>query len=280
MTMARTSGRLELSFALDRRGRTRLVRQSHRFPLRITVPLYLDPADPGVAFVYVQNPTGGVFGGDELAVTLEVGAGARVHLTTQSATKVYRSVGRSAATQRTTATLAAGSELTVMPDLLIPQAGARYRQRLDVEMEDGAALITGEMVAPGRLARGERFAYDELELITSVRRAGRLLCRDVLLLDCSRRGEPLDGYDYLASVLAVPGAGGARATGVIAGDTVADRVSGALMADPELFGAADPLPAGAGVIARALARSSIAALRATETAWTMVSGRPAPPRRK
>ena len=54
-----------------RAGARDLRRRSQRFPLRLTAPLYLDPAQPQMAFVYVQNPTGGMFEGDGLIVSVD-----------------------------------------------------------------------------------------------------------------------------------------------------------------------------------------------------------------
>ena len=56
-------------------GRTVLAERRQRFPLRMTVPMYLDAGDRGMAFVYVQNPTGGVFAGDRLASRVDARPG-------------------------------------------------------------------------------------------------------------------------------------------------------------------------------------------------------------
>jgi len=46
------------------------------------MPFYLDARAVGMAFVYVQNPTGGIFAGDHLIASVIAEADARVHLTT------------------------------------------------------------------------------------------------------------------------------------------------------------------------------------------------------
>ena len=51
---------LDLEFRRDPQGRSALHSRRQRFPLRITAPFHLDEAAPDIAFVYVQNPTGGV----------------------------------------------------------------------------------------------------------------------------------------------------------------------------------------------------------------------------
>jgi urease accessory protein len=272
MTGRHGHGRLQLAFECDGSGRTQLIQRSHRFPLRITVPMYLDPDDPGAAFVYVQNPAGAVFADDDLAITIEVGPRARVHLTTQSATKIYRVDAGAGAIQRMQVSVGAGASVEVVPDMLIPHAGARYRQHLDVELGDGATFIATERVAPGRLARGERFAYDRVELRTAVWRESRLICCDSLRLEPATIDRPLAGYAYLGSVLSVtPGR---------AAEPIAHRISQALIADPDVLGGADVLPVGAGVLARVLAHSSAAVTSAVEMAWRLLRGGRLPPVRK
>ena len=60
---------------------------------------------------------------------VEVGAGADLLLTTQSATKVYRTPG-SFAEQRMSVRLGEGARLELMPDQLIAYREASYRQNL------------------------------------------------------------------------------------------------------------------------------------------------------
>lgn len=279
MTAGHQDGLLELRFRRDGRGRSSLGAHRQRFPLRITVPFYLDRADPGMAFVYVQNPTGGVFAGDRLRTRLAAGAGARVHLTTQSATKLYRMDGGEAC-QDLHFALEPGAYVEHVPDPLIPQAGARLRQRTVVDVAPDAAFVATEVVAPGRRARGERFAYERLELRTDVRRDGRELCVDLLRL-APDRGDPLrpgvlGGRDYLVTLLAVAPERDA--------ELLTRRLDAALAGEPGVLGAAGALPDGAGALARVLAPGPLDARRALRTAWgaarAELAGLPLPDVRK
>src|ERR1700741_814316 len=74
-------GALELCFCRGPRGRSALRSRRQRFPLRMTAPLYLDAAAPDMAFVYIQNPTGGAFAGDRLRTSVTVDPGVRLHVT-------------------------------------------------------------------------------------------------------------------------------------------------------------------------------------------------------
>ena len=151
-------GLLELIADVAPDGRTYLSRRSQRFPLRLTTPLYLDPSQPGMAFLYVQNPTGGLFEDDDHKIALDVRSGAQVHLTTQSASKLYRA-DRGCARQRVTLAVAKGAFAEYVPDPLIPHGGARLKQEVVAAVEPGGRLILSEVVAPGRVAGGEQFEY-------------------------------------------------------------------------------------------------------------------------
>jgi urease accessory protein len=274
-----TRGLLELGFCRGPQGRTAVRARRQRFPLRTTMPFYLDAAAPDIAFVYVQNPTGGVFAGDQLVTRVTADTGARVHLTTQSATKLYR-MDCGEARQELRFELAPGAYVEHIPDPLIPQAGSNYRQITHVDLLGDAAFVTAETIAPGRRARGERFAYDLLELTTRVCHHGRELCAETLRLEPARarpdRAGVLGRADYLVSLLALAPEADTKA--------LSEAIDAALASDSEACGAAGELPHGAGALARILAPSAVAADRALRQAWTAARqallGLPLPERRK
>ncbi|GLV53832.1 hypothetical protein KDH_06830 [Dictyobacter sp. S3.2.2.5] len=117
----------------------------------------------------MHNISGGVLGGDQLAIEVNVGPGAYAQLTSTSATRLYRSLPEAPpARQITQIQVAANGLLEYIPDALIPFAGARYRQQTRIQLAPGAGLFYWETVAPGRIARGELFAYDLLQLQTEI----------------------------------------------------------------------------------------------------------------
>jgi urease accessory protein len=272
-------GLLELGFRRGPDGRTVLRGCKQRFPLRTTVPFHFDAGAPDMAFVYVQNPTGGVFSGDRLLTSVTAGAGARVHLTTQSATKLYR-MDSGDARHDLRFKLAAGAYVESIPDPLIPQSGTRYRQCTRVDLDAAAMFIGVETIAPGRRARGERFAYDRLELSTGVFLRGHEVCAEAIRL-APRHGFPgrpgvLGEADYMISLLAVaPERDASRLAAAI------DR---ALAAEEGFIGAAGELPHGCGAIARILAPTAVLADRGLRCAWgaarAELIGLPLPERRK
>jgi urease accessory protein len=243
----------------------------------MTAPLYLDAAAPDMAFVYIQNPTGGVFAGDRLRTSVTVDPGVRVHVTSQSATKLYRMDDGMHAEHELKFELGTGGYLEHVPDALIPQAGSRYRQHAKVELGSGAILITSETIAPGRAASGERFEYALLDLAVEVWREGRELCADRLVLEPPRarpsRAGVLGCADYLVTLLVLAPESDTRALAGAIDDALAPSA-----------GAAGELPNSAGVVARALAADAHAAQRALRRGWAAARlalvGLPPPDRRK
>jgi urease accessory protein len=273
-----SEGLLDLRLAAGEDGRTRIVSREQRFPLTTTVPMYLDPHDRGMAFLYVQNPTGGMFAGDRLATRIDVGEGCRAHLTTPSATKIFRTEDEPAV-QDIVITVGSGAYVEYVPEPLIPHEEARLNQTLDVRLGPGARFIATEIVTPGRVARGERFAYRELSLTTTIRDdAGSELCVDTVLLE-PLRGSPdrrglLGGRPFLGSVVAVAPDGDAAG--------LSDELDAASASLPS--SAAGELPSGAGAYARILADSAPSIRAGVDRLWstarTLLLGHGAPAPRK
>jgi urease accessory protein len=279
MNAATQEGRLDLRFALGSSGRTELVRRAQRFPLHLTVPLYLDERRPGMAFVYVQNPTGGVFAGDRLETNVVAGHGTSVHLTTTAATKLYR-MEEGKAFQRIALEVGRDAYLEYLPEPLIPQAGSRFEQETEVALGEGAVLVLGETLAPGRLARGEVFAFDQLLLRTRIRGPTQELCAETVLLEplrvpLDRRGV-LGRYRYVATLLAIAPGWDASA--------LADRLDARVREVAGALGSAGELPCEAGAVVRILAHSAGPVRSALNAAWQaareLLLGQPPPRRRK
>jgi urease accessory protein len=258
-------GLLELRMRCDGRRRTVLAERRQRFPLRMTSPMYLDAGDRGMAFIYVQNPTGGVHAGDRLHTGIVAEAGARVHVTTQSATKISRMDGGEAV-QALHVDVGPGAYVEYVPDAIIPQAGARLVQDTVVTLHDGAMFVAAETLAPGRRARGERFAYERIRLRLEARRDGRELCVDTMELEPARRSPEARGIlgplDYLVSLVALCPDGDAAG--------LAGALDDGLAARTDVVGAADELPGGAGAVARILAPSATAAREQLREAWRII----------
>ena len=169
----RLDGYLELDCASDASGRSYLARQRFRVPFHISKPYWNDHA----LVVQVVNPTAGLFAGDTLRLQVRVGPGARLHLTTPSAGRVHTTQGTGAEVCQEFF-VARGGWLEFQPALLIPQRKCRYRQKTDIDVEEGGQLFFFEAMAPGRVAHGESFNFSEVDWACNLRHQNKLVARE------------------------------------------------------------------------------------------------------
>lgn len=127
--------------------------------------------------VNVVNPTAGLLAGDRVRMRVHVEIGARLLLTTPSASRVHRMPAGFAQVEQEFS-VAAGGWLENCPELLIPQAGARYRQQTTIRVEPDGEVLLWESLAPGRVASGEAFAYERLEWRTDLISSDQLVARE------------------------------------------------------------------------------------------------------
>lgn len=137
--------------------------------------------------VHLNNVSGGVLAGDRLVLDVEVEAGVQAQLTTTGATRLYRHrAGATDSEQRTTFRVGDGAMLEYLPDPVIPFARSRHTQRTSIELGRGSTLFWWEAIAPGRLASGERFAFERLQIGADVRVADRPVMREDYVLEPQR----------------------------------------------------------------------------------------------
>lgn len=130
------------------------------------------------------NTGGGLTGGDSSRTSIHAAAGAQLVVTTQAAEKVYRSDG-AATLVDVELHAAAGACLDWMPQATILFDGARLRRSILAEVAAEGRLLLVEPVILGRTARGERFSNGELLDSWRIRRAGRLIYADGMVLEGS-----------------------------------------------------------------------------------------------
>lgn len=191
-TSGEWAGTLSIEIA-ERAGRSIAVRQHHTGALRILRPHYLDGS--GQVCYVVINPGGAYLGGDRYLIEVDVAPGADLLLTTQSATKVYRTPG-SRAEQHTHVRLGAGARLELLPDPLIAYREASYSQVTTVDMDPTASFVMAEVLTPGWSPDGKLFRYDEIRLRNEVAIGGRLTVLDNLLIRPGT-GSPVDAMSFM-----------------------------------------------------------------------------------
>lgn len=224
-------------------------------PLRL-----LTPGNHGsAAWVYTSTYGGGLVDGDRLHVDVTVGCGAAAMCSTQASTKVYR--GNRGASADLSARVEADGLLVSIPDPVVCFGGAKYTQRQSFDLAAGASLVHLDWLSCGRLAFGERWAFDSYRSSLEIRVGGRLVCFDGLTLaaDEGSIGERFDRFNVIATVALV-----GPACGPIQHVVDTDRSRSLHRAD--VLQMAAPLGQGAGVLLR-LADVSLERAAATVRTW-------------
>jgi urease accessory protein len=200
------SGMLRLGF--ERRDeRTVLAELASRTPYIAQRVLHCDDALPDMAWLFMITTSGCVLQGDRLALDVSLGAGARAHVTTQSATKIH-SMDANFALQTQSFTLAEGAYLEFLPDPLIPHRQARFSSDSRITIDPSASMLYSEIVQPGRRHHhpDECFGVTLLSLATAaVRPDGLPLFSEKLLIEPlrnpMRQAGVMDGFDVFGNVI-------------------------------------------------------------------------------
>ena len=149
--------RLELVFGY-RRGRTVILHAYAEPPYRIGPSFEIGPA----AYVILVCSGPGVFAGDCLQQSVRVESGACVLLGSQSALQAHPGTGSSGARLHHRYTVAQEGELHCHWDPLIPFAGARLANRIELDLAIGSRLYWSDALMSGRSARGEDWMFSEV----------------------------------------------------------------------------------------------------------------------
>lgn len=171
---------------------------TYQYPLKLITPSR--PPETRSALVFLLSYGGGLVGGDNVHLAVEVQKGARLSIVTQGHTKVFKSPTPDIVTRQTMRVdIAPGAALCLLPDPVQPFEDSVYEQSQIFRMTSGASLCLLDWVTQGRTARGENWSFvrwDGRNEVWSVPEGnaetaggGRLLVRDAVILDSRQHGQ-------------------------------------------------------------------------------------------
>jgi urease accessory protein len=208
----RATGHITLSVAAAR-GVSRRSRVHEAGSLRVRFP---NGRADGALDAVIVNTAGGMAGGDRFDLDFEVGAGARLSVTTAAAEKVYRSLGPDT-TVGVKLTVGDGAALAWLPQETILFDQVRLRRTIDIELAGEAQLLLAEALVFGRAAMGEIVSAGHLFDRWRVRLDGELIFAETIRIGGAIAAQ-LDqrpaaaGGAAIAGVLKIPGDEEALAT--------------------------------------------------------------------
>lgn len=152
-------GILDVELKGNNELKTVITKQFSQVPLQIQRAVYPENSLPGMAYLYIISPSGGILQGDRYKTDITMKNNAVSHITTQGATRIY-SMNSNSASQIVNITLDENCYLEYIPDQIIPFQNSRYYQKVNLNIHDNATLIYSEVLTPGRIAMNESFDYD------------------------------------------------------------------------------------------------------------------------
>lgn len=201
--MSQWTGILSLDLE-NRNGKTVAKNVYFQGAFKVMRPVYHDQS--GKVCYYLLNPGGGYLDGDRYKMKISADEGAEVTLTTQSATKVYKTP-KDMAYQETEIYLKKSSYLEYLPDPLIAYENAHYKQKNIIHMEKGATFLYTDILTPGWSPNGEKFSYHTVQLLTEIHVDDRLEVFDHIKLTPANHKISglgfMEGYTHLGSMLVV-----------------------------------------------------------------------------
>jgi urease accessory protein len=191
-------------------ARSDVLRARGAGPLKLLTPR----AAGNAAWIVTSSLGGGLVDGDSVCLEIDIEDSATAVVTTQASTKAYK--GRAQQELRIRAGLDANA--IVVPDHLVPFANARVKQVTHLALAPTASLVSCDILTAGRIAHGEVWACERVDMTLSIERGGspRLVDRVVLDRAHGSIAERLPGIGALATCVLVGPRVAAHARAVLA----------------------------------------------------------------
>jgi urease accessory protein len=178
-SLSETGWEASIKLGFSRRNeRTVLAEKRQYGPLTVQRSFY---PEGDVCHLYLLHPPGGISGGDRLEVQVTTHPQSHALITTPGAAKFYRSIDPTACTSQQF--YLAGGALEWLPQENIFFPGAQVQMHTEINLSDGASYIGWEIHCLGRPVISERFEHGRLVSKTVVKRDGKPLLIDRLVVD-------------------------------------------------------------------------------------------------
>lgn len=172
--------RLEVTHAQDK---DQLSHVEFTAPFKIMKPFY---DKKGKMSIMVMSSSAGVMSGDRQEISVNIGTGASCRVYSQSYDKIHK-MEDGYGKRRTIMEVKRGGSLAYSPLPTIPYEGSKFQSETEIYLEDESArLVYSEILSAGRVARGERFAYERYDSSVRVYVGAERGARELVYYDVAR----------------------------------------------------------------------------------------------
>jgi urease accessory protein len=131
---------------------------TYQYPLKLISPS--PSAHQKSVLVFLLTYGGGLVGGDQVNLKIDVQSKSKLSIATQGHTKVFKSPSRDVVTRQTLdVTIGTGAAVCLLPDPVQPFGESVYEQSQIFTLAEGASICLLDWVSCGRTARGENWDF-------------------------------------------------------------------------------------------------------------------------
>ncbi len=142
-------------------------------PLKIIQPFYID----STAHIMLLNVSAGLMKDDKQEIMLNIQRGSKLKITSQSYEKIHNTQ-EGFASKNMIIHVGYDALLQYMPMPLIPFAHSNFKSKVSIFLQDNSILYYSEILCAGRVARGEIFAFKQLQQTINIYKNDQLIFYD------------------------------------------------------------------------------------------------------
>ncbi|PTE74634.1 urease accessory protein UreD [Staphylococcus devriesei] len=159
--------------------------------LKVIRPVYLNNST--IPTFYIVNVGGGYLDGDRYNMNINVEEAASVTLTSQGATKIYKTLN-DRVEQYQTFNIAKDGYMEYVGDPIIAYENAKFFQHNVFNLDASASMFYTDILTPGYSMKDENFTYNYMHLINEIYVDGELVTYDNLRMHPSETEITSIGY--------------------------------------------------------------------------------------
>lgn len=159
--------------------------------LKVMRPVYLNGSN--IPTFYIVNVGGGYLDGDRYKMNFNIDSNAKVILTSQGATKIYKTL-KDHVEQYQTFNIKDNGYAEYVGDPIIAFENAKFYQHNTFNLSQNAALFYTDILTPGYSKEDKTFSYTYMHLLNEVYVDDTLVVFDNMLLDPTKNNVNDIGY--------------------------------------------------------------------------------------
>lgn len=253
--------KLALQFASNVEGKTYLENQYASYPFHICRTQYYDNDPYGMANIYIQSASGGIYENEDLSTYVIASAQSNSHVTTQASTIVH-SMPNGIAHQNININASDHAFTEYISDPLILFPESNLRSNINVHIDETSTAVVADAFLLHFL-NGENNLFRQFSSSLCVYSENdKLLVKDVYLADPGNFIHNQRRHISMGTISVIN-----RAT---LDDSLLASLQTLMQTNNDIYGGATLLPNNCGIIMKFLAPDGVVLKKAMIQSWTMI----------